>query len=194
MSHAFSVQAFPRMYLLCGAALVVLFAVQVDAREPEPPDPIRPQMLEADEAMHGNTPPATDDVAAAERLAQVHRALRDQMQRIIVGQDEVVEQLLISLFAGGHCILEGVPGLAKTMMISTLAQCMNLKFTRIQFTPDLMPSDITGTEVIAEDKATGQRAFKFLPGPVFANVILADEINRTPPKTQAAMRWSKAWR
>jgi len=139
------------------------------------------------EDMHGNPSSATDDVAAAERLAHVHRALRDQMQRIIVGQDEVVEQLLISLFAGGHCILEGVPGLAKTMMISTLARCMNLKFTRIQFTPDLMPSDITGTEVIAEDKATGQRAFKFLPGPVFANVILADEINRTPPKTQAAM-------
>ncbi|GAG36600.1 unnamed protein product, partial [marine sediment metagenome] len=98
-----------------------------------------------------------------------------------------IDQLMIALFAGGHCILEGVPGLAKTLMISTLARCVSLSFNRIQFTPDLMPSDITGTEVIQEDRATGSRTFKFLPGPVFANVILADEINRTPPKTQAAL-------
>ncbi|MFQ5429546.1 MAG: AAA family ATPase, partial [Phycisphaerae bacterium] len=128
-----------------------------------------------------------DDLAAAERLGDTYRRLRAELHKIIIGQDDVIEQLLISLFAGGHCILEGVPGLAKTLMISSLARCLSLSFNRIQFTPDLMPSDITGTEVISEDKTTGTRAFKFLPGPVFANIILADEINRTPPKTQAAM-------
>ncbi|MEM7263630.1 MAG: MoxR family ATPase, partial [Planctomycetota bacterium] len=107
--------------------------------------------------------------------------------RVIVGQDDVVEQLLISLFAGGHCLLVGVPGLAKTLMISTLSRTLSLGFSRIQFTPDLMPSDITGTEVIQDDPETGERRFQFLPGPIFANVILADEINRTPPKTQAAL-------
>ena len=130
---------------------------------------------------------AGDDVAAARRLADAYRRLREELHKVIIGQDDVIEQLLIALFAGGHCIIEGVPGLAKTMMISTLARTVSLTFNRIQFTPDLMPSDITGTEVIAEDKSSGVRAFKFLPGPVFANVILADEINRTPPKTQAAM-------
>ncbi len=134
-----------------------------------------------------NAARGNDDLAAAEELQRTHQRLRDELRKIIVGQDVVIEQLLIALFAGGHCILEGVPGLAKTMMISSLARCLTLSFTRIQFTPDLMPSDITGTEVIAENKATGERAFKFLPGPVFANIILADEINRTPPKTQAAM-------
>ena len=99
----------------------------------------------------------------------------------------MIEQLLIAIFAQGHCLLEGVPGLAKTLMVSTLAQSLQLQFSRIQFTPDLMPSDITGTEVIQEDKATGARAFRFLQGPIFANIILADEINRTPPKTQAAL-------
>ncbi|MFQ5410754.1 MAG: AAA family ATPase [Phycisphaerae bacterium] len=127
------------------------------------------------------------DLADARRIQQAYQDLRAELHKIIVGQDEVIEQLLIALFAGGHCILEGVPGLAKTMMISSLARCLSLSFNRIQFTPDLMPSDITGTEIIAEDKTTGQRAFKFLPGPVFAHIILADEINRTPPKTQAAM-------
>jgi MoxR-like ATPase len=106
---------------------------------------------------------------------------------VVVGQEEVIEQLLIAIFSQGHCLLEGVPGLAKTLMVSTLARSLRLEFSRIQFTPDLMPSDITGTEVIQEDKATGARQFKFLRGPVFANIILADEINRTPPKTQAAM-------
>jgi len=134
-----------------------------------------------------DAPRSNDDLAAAEELRLAHRRLRDELRKIIVGQDEVIEQLLIALFAGSHCILEGVPGLAKTMMISSLARCLSLTFSRIQFTPDLMPSDITGTEVIAENKATGERAFKFLPGPVFANIILADEINGTPPKTQAAM-------
>ena len=133
------------------------------------------------------TPAGGDDLAAARQIESAYRKLREELHRVIVGQDEVIEQLLIALFAGGHCILEGVPGLAKTLMISSLSRCLSLSFSRIQFTPDLMPSDITGTEVIAEDKATGARVFKFLPGPVFANIILADEINRTPPKTQAAM-------
>src|SRR5438067_12024367 len=109
------------------------------------------------------------------------------MSGTIVGQVEAIDQLLISLFARGHCILEGVPGLAKTLMIRTLSQCMSLDFGRIQFTPDLMPSDITGTDVMYEDRASGDRSFKFLNGPIFANVLLADEINRTPPKTQAAL-------
>jgi len=128
-----------------------------------------------------------DDVQAIEALKKAHRKIREQMARVIVGQQEVLDQLLIAIFSQGHCILEGVPGLAKTLMISTLARSIRLTFNRIQFTPDLMPSDITGTEVIQEDKATGERVFKFLSGPVFANVILADEINRTPPKTQAAL-------
>ncbi|MBX3395067.1 MAG: MoxR family ATPase [Phycisphaerae bacterium] len=129
----------------------------------------------------------SNDVAAVEKLRDSYKRLREELRKVIVGQDDVVEQLLVALFAGGHCILEGVPGLAKTLMISSLARCLSLSFNRIQFTPDLMPSDITGTEVITEDKSTGSRVFRFLPGPVFANVVLADEINRTPPKTQAAM-------
>jgi MoxR-like ATPase len=130
---------------------------------------------------------AVDDVGAVEELRTAYARIRRELAKVIVGQDEVLEQLLIALFAGGHCILEGVPGLAKTLTISTLARCLSLSFNRIQFTPDLMPSDITGTEVIQEDRSTGHRAFKFLRGPIFANVILADEINRTPPKTQAAL-------
>ena len=113
--------------------------------------------------------------------------IRDELAKVIVGQEKVIDQLLVAIFSKGHCLLEGVPGLAKTLMVSTLAKSLRMDFNRIQFTPDLMPSDITGTEVIQEDKATGAREFKFLNGPVFANVILADEINRTPPKTQAAM-------
>jgi MoxR-like ATPase len=128
-----------------------------------------------------------DDLAAVEKLRVARDRILNELHKVIVGQDEVIEQLLIALFAGGHCILEGVPGLAKTMMISSLARCLNLTFKRVQFTPDLMPSDITGTEVIQEDRSTGRRELKFMPGPIFANVILADEINRTPPKTQAAM-------
>jgi MoxR-like ATPase len=128
-----------------------------------------------------------DDLAAVEQLRGAHDRIRADLGKVIVGQDRVIEELLIALFAGGHCILEGVPGLAKTLMISTLARTLDLTFSRIQFTPDLMPSDITGTEVIQEDKATGSRSFRFLRGPVFANVVLADEINRTPPKTQAAL-------
>ena len=128
-----------------------------------------------------------DDLATVEQLTKAYQTLRSELGKVIVGQDEVVELLLIALFANGHCILEGVPGLAKTLMISSLAKCLALSFHRIQFTPDLMPSDITGTEVIQEDKSSGTRTFRFLPGPIFASVILADEINRTPPKTQAAL-------
>ena len=132
-------------------------------------------------------PATSGDLEAVEQLKVGYEKIKAELGKVIVGQDEVIEQLLIALFAGGHCILEGVPGLAKTLMISTLAKSLKLSFSRIQFTPDLMPSDITGTEVIQEDKRTGTRDFKFLHGPVFANVVLADEINRTPPKTQAAL-------
>src|SRR5437660_5215138 len=132
-------------------------------------------------------PLAQDDLEAVRRLCEAFNNIKEQLARIIVGQDQVIEELLIALFSRGHCILEGVPGLAKTLMISTLAKSLSLAFSRIQFTPDLMPSDITGTEVIEENRSTGHREFRFLEGPLFANVILADEINRTPPKTQAAL-------
>src|SRR5262245_35560705 len=113
--------------------------------------------------------------------------LEKELRRVIVGQDEVITEILTAFLAGGHCLLRGVPGLAKTLLIKTLAEAVHLKFSRIQFTPDLMPSDIIGTEVIEEDRATGSRNIRFMPGPLFANIILADEINRTPPKTQAAL-------
>ena len=128
-----------------------------------------------------------DDVQAVQKLNEACRLITDQLARVIVGQHQVIEELLVSMFARGHCLLVGVPGLAKTLMIRTLADALSLEFSRIQFTPDLMPSDITGTEVIQEDKASGTRELRFLPGPIFANVVLADEINRTPPKTQAAL-------
>ncbi len=128
-----------------------------------------------------------DDAARLDALRDTYRAMRAEIAKVIVGQDQVVEEMMIALFAGGHVLLEGVPGLAKTLLISSLARVMDLSFNRIQFTPDLMPSDITGSEILEEDKGTGQRKFKFIRGPVFANVILADEINRTPPKTQAAL-------
>ncbi|MEX2641365.1 MAG: MoxR family ATPase [Balneolales bacterium] len=124
---------------------------------------------------------------AAEAFAQSFTDLRGEISKVVVGQEEIVEQLLISLFSGGHCLLVGVPGLAKTLLISTLARTLNLSFSRIQFTPDLMPGDISGTDVIEEDYETGHKKFKFIKGPLFANIILADEINRTPPKTQAAL-------
>jgi MoxR-like ATPase len=132
-------------------------------------------------------PKIEGDLSAIERLNSGYRRLVNEMGKSIVGQRQVIEELLIAIFARGHCLLVGVPGLAKTLMIRTLSDAMNLSFNRIQFTPDLMPSDITGTELLQEDKATGQRVFKFLHGPLFANVVLADEINRTPPKTQAAL-------
>src|SRR5947208_1697648 len=130
---------------------------------------------------------AQDDLQAIKKLRDAFNDIKQQLGRVIVGQDQVIEELLIALFSRGHCILEGVPGLAKTLMISTLAKCLSLDFSRIQFTPDLMPADITGTEIIEENRSTGAREFKFLQGPLFANVVLADEINRTPPKTQAAL-------
>ncbi|MFO7914764.1 MAG: MoxR family ATPase [Candidatus Krumholzibacteriales bacterium] len=122
-----------------------------------------------------------------EKFTRAHDLLSSEIGKVIIGQKEVVTQLLTALFAGGHCILVGVPGLAKTLLVSTVAKCLNLDFSRIQFTPDLMPSDIMGTEVLEEDRTTGNRVFKFIEGPVFANIVLADEINRTPPKTQAAL-------
>ena len=127
------------------------------------------------------------DLQAVERLAEAYRKIKSELSKVIVGQQAVIEELLISMFAGGHSLLVGVPGLAKTLMIHTLAEALDLSFSRIQFTPDLMPADITGTEVIQEDKTTGQREFRFLQGPIFGNVVLADEVNRTPPKTQAAL-------
>ncbi len=129
----------------------------------------------------------TDDLEAVERLKTAHARIKNEIGKIIVGQTEIVDQLLIALLCGGHCLLVGVPGLAKTLLISTLARALDLRFSRIQFTPDLMPSDITGTEVLEEDQRTGHKAFRFVKGPLFANVILADEVNRTPPKTQAAL-------
>jgi MoxR-like ATPase len=128
-----------------------------------------------------------DDAALADRLQGAGQRIASELRKVIVGQDAVVEQALIALFAGGNCLLVGVPGLAKTLLISTLARALDLKFSRIQFTPDLMPSDVTGTDVIQDDPDTGRRKLAFMPGPVFANVLLADEINRTPPKTQAAL-------
>ena len=127
------------------------------------------------------------DVQQLERLAAAVRSLRQQVAQRIVGQNEVVDGVLTALLAGGHSLLIGVPGLAKTLLVSTIAEALHLSFNRVQFTPDLMPGDITGTELVEEDPASGKRSFRFVPGPVFANVLLADEINRTPPKTQAAL-------
>src|SRR5688500_3674355 len=132
-------------------------------------------------------PESQSDVDAARYLADTYQHLQHEIAKVIVGQERVVEEILIAVFARGHCLMQGVPGLAKTLLVSTLAQTMDLSFHRIQFTPDLMPSDITGTDILQEDPDTGRRRFEFLKGPVFANLLLADEINRTPPKTQAAL-------
>jgi MoxR-like ATPase len=132
--------------------------------------------------------PWTDDeLEKITHLKEAHDKIITQIRKAVVGQDQVVDLTMISLFSQGHCLLKGVPGLGKTLLVSTLARSLSLNFNRVQFTPDLMPSDITGTEVIQEDKTTGERHFRFLPGPIFANILLADEINRTPPKTQAAL-------
>ena len=128
-----------------------------------------------------------NDLRAAENLTRVYGQLTGQLRNVIVGQEAVLKQVLIALFCQGHCILEGVPGLAKTLMISSIAQLLNLSFKRIQFTPDLMPSDITGTEVLDEEEGTGKRRMRFVKGPIFGHILLGDEINRTPPKTQAAL-------
>ena len=127
------------------------------------------------------------DIESIEKLKTAKEKILKELHKVIVGQDEVIEQILISLLAGGHSLLLGVPGLAKTLIINTLSRTLSLSFQRIQFTPDLMPSDITGTEILEEERKTGKREFRFLKGPIFANMILADEINRTPPKTQAAL-------
>lgn len=124
---------------------------------------------------------------AITKLSSAYQGIREQMSKVIVGQEDVIDQLLIALFSRGHCLLEGVPGLAKTLMINSLAQSLSMSFARIQFTPDLMPADITGTDVLSVNKETGEREFRFIQGPIFHNVVLADEINRTPPKTQAAL-------
>jgi len=129
----------------------------------------------------------TDDVAQVEEVARQVESIRGEIGKVIVGQQGVIELLMISLFCRGHSLFVGVPGLAKTMLVSTLSRVLNLRFSRIQFTPDLMPADITGTDVLEQDRSTGERFFKFIKGPVFAHIILADEINRTPPKTQAAL-------
>ena len=128
-----------------------------------------------------------EDLELAQELLKAKKNAVDEIQKVIIGQDEVIEDLLVALFSKGHCLFVGVPGLAKTLLVNTLAQVLNLGFSRIQFTPDLMPSDITGTDILHEDTASGKRAFQFIKGPVFSNIILADEINRTPPKTQAAL-------
>jgi MoxR-like ATPase len=130
---------------------------------------------------------SADDVQLVHQLEEKIKSIKSEIAKVIVGQDEIIDQLLIALLSKGHCLLVGVPGLAKTLLIKTLAEVMDLKFSRIQFTPDLMPSDITGTEILDEDPSTRKRNFRFISGPVFANIILADEINRTPPKTQAAL-------
>jgi MoxR-like ATPase len=132
-------------------------------------------------------PATVDDLSAIERLGAARKRLKDEIAKIIVGQEHIVDDLLTAIFSRGHCLMIGVPGLAKTLMVRTISRAIDLSFNRIQFTPDLMPSDITGTEVIEEDKTTGGRVFRFVKGPVFANILLADEINRTPPKTQAAL-------
>ncbi len=130
---------------------------------------------------------STDDLKAVEELSIARQQILTQIEKRVVGQQEVIEHLLVSLFARGHCLFVGVPGLAKTLLISTLADVLNLSFNRVQFTPDLMPSDITGTDILEEDRSTGRREFRFVRGPLFANIVLADEVNRTPPKTQAAL-------
>ena len=128
-----------------------------------------------------------DDVKTVQELHHACQSIQTEVAKVLVGQQQVIEDLLTALLSGGHCLLVGVPGLAKTLMIRSLAKALDVKFNRIQFTPDLMPADITGTEVIQEDRSMGQRSYRFLPGPIFANLVLADEINRTPPKTQAAL-------
>jgi len=127
------------------------------------------------------------EIEMLEKLKDTREKIIEEIHRVIVGQDEIIEKVLIGLFSGGHCLLVGVPGLAKTLMIRTLSRVLDLKFKRIQFTPDLMPSDITGIDVIEENPESRQRNLRFIPGPIFANLVLADEINRAPPKTQTAL-------
>ncbi len=138
-----------------------------------------------DEATGANG--GSDDIRAVERLMEAYARMDSEIEKVIVGQKDVVAEILTALFSQGHCLIVGVPGLAKTLLVRTIARVLDLNFKRIQFTPDLMPSDITGTDILHEDRGTGEREFRFLKGPIFANIVLADEINRTPPKTQAAL-------
>src|SRR5215831_16623085 len=143
--------------------------------------------MKNDMAVIEPVPAAPLNVEAVTRLSRQRASLIEQISHLIVGQKEVIDNVLLTVFCGGHALIVGVPGLAKTLLVRSLSRALALSFSRIQFTPDLMPSDITGTDIIQEDPASGQRHLEFLPGPIFANLILADEINRTPPKTQAAM-------
>jgi MoxR-like ATPase len=143
--------------------------------------------VEAQNPERSNTPPTALEEQAIRGLTNAYQKMRTEIGKVIIGQDEVVDQLLIAMFCRSHCLLVGVPGLAKTLLCSTIARILQLNFRRIQFTPDLMPSDMTGTDVLQDDPETGRRVFQFIPGPLFTNVLLADEINRTPPKTQAAL-------
>ena len=128
-----------------------------------------------------------DNIKDVEKLAELKKKFDDEISKIIIGQQEIIDQIFVALLSNGHIILEGVPGLAKTLLINSIAKALDLNFSRIQFTPDLMPTDITGTEIIQQNKTTGEREFRFYKGPIFSNIVLADEINRTPPKTQAAL-------
>ncbi len=158
-----------------------------EALPPRPTPPAQPRPATAAIPAAAAAPAAVGDKELVAQAQEAFERIRGELAKVIVGQDTVIEELIIAIFARGHCMLEGVPGLAKTLLISTLAKTLHLSFKRIQFTPDLMPSDIVGTEVLQEDPATKARVFKFLRGPIFANIVLADEINRTPPKTQAAL-------
>src|SRR5262245_64218459 len=131
--------------------------------------------------------PTTDDLQAVHRLKEAYQQITAELSKVVIGQQQVIEELLVAMFARGHCLLVGVPGLAKTLMIRTVAEALDLQFSRIQFTPDLMPADITGTEVIQDNRAAGQREFRFISGQIFGNIVIADEINRKPPKNPAAI-------
>jgi MoxR-like ATPase len=157
-----------------------------EATVPQTPAPLPPAQTPVPAASTGGRVMASD-VQTVEQLARAYQAITEQLSKYIVGQTEVIEQVLTAMFCQGHVLLVGVPGLAKTMLVKTISDVLQLDFKRVQFTPDLMPSDITGTDVLEEDKSTGKRAFRFVRGPIFANIVLADEINRTPPKTQAAL-------
>jgi len=145
------------------------------------------ELVELSEPPTNEQVPGPDDLKVVVRLKEGREKMLHELKKVIVGQDEVIEEVLIALFAGGHCLITGVPGLAKTLLIKTIADILQLEFNRIQFTPDLMPADVVGTEVVQRDQSNGRRTFKFVKGPIFANILLADEINRTPPKTQAAL-------
>jgi len=157
------------------------------ADEVPTPPAVKPPPLAVPVARSPAKESAQNDLAAVEKLAAAYKQMTEQLSKVIVGQSEVIEQLLTAMFCQGHILLVGVPGLAKTLLVKTVSDVLHLSFKRVQFTPDLMPSDITGTDVLEEDRTTGKRAFRFVKGPLFANMLLADEINRTPPKTQAAL-------